>query len=83
MLLEFMFRVHLRALLEKLLVMFLGLIEVKNNDVIMVFHVILAVTWTRKKGLYEVTNFSHRDLILFFTYQPIVKIRFDRKCSEA
>ena len=34
MLLDFMFRIHLVMFLEKLLVMLLGLIGVKNNDVI-------------------------------------------------
>ena len=32
-----------------------------------------------KKGLYDDTNFSRRDLILFFRYQLRVKIRCDRK----
>ena len=49
-----------------------------------VFLVILAVArmviWTtRKKGLYDGANFSHRDLILFFRHQLRVKIRCDRK----
>ena len=49
-----------------------------------VFLVILAVAriviWTtRKKGLYDDANFSHRDLILFFRHQLRVKIRCDRK----
>ena len=38
------------------------------------------VIWTmRKKGLYMDTNFSHRDLILFFRHQLRVKIRCNRK----
>ena len=38
------------------------------------------VIWTtRKKGLYDDANFSHRDLILFFRHQLRVKIRCDRK----
>ena len=38
------------------------------------------VIWTtRKKGLYDDTNFSHRDLILYFRHQLRVKIRCDRK----
>ena len=49
-----------------------------------VFLAILAVArmviWeTRKKGLYDGANFSHRDLILFFKHQFRVKIRCDRK----
>ena len=49
-----------------------------------VFLAILAVArmviWTtRKKGLYDDTNFSHRALILFFRHQLRVKIRCDRK----
>ena len=49
-----------------------------------VFLAILAVArmmiWTtRKKGLYDDANFSHRDLILFFMYQFRFKIRCDRK----
>ena len=49
-----------------------------------VFLAILAiarmVSWiTRKKGLYDGTNFSHRDLILFFRHQLRIKIRCDRK----
>ena len=49
-----------------------------------VFLAILAVArmviWmTRKKGLYDNTNFSHRDLVLYFRHQPWVKIRCDRK----
>ena len=49
----------------------------------MVFLAILAVArtviWlTRKKGLYEGVNFSHRDLILFFRHQ-LMMIRYDRK----
>ena len=38
------------------------------------------VIWmTRKKELYDGTNFSHCDLILFFRHQVMVKIRCDRK----
>ena len=38
------------------------------------------VIWTTwKKGLYDGTNFSDRDRILFFRYQLRVKIRCDRK----
>ena len=49
-----------------------------------VFLTILAVArmviWTtRKKGLYDGTNISHRDLILFFRHSLRVKIRCDRK----
>ena len=49
-----------------------------------VFLAILAVArmviWTtRKKGLYDVANFSHRDLVLYFRHQLRVKIRCDRK----
>ena len=44
-----------------------------------VFLAILAVArmviWTtRKKGLYDGANFSHRELILFFRYHLRVKI---------
>ena len=50
----------------------------------MVFLVILAVArimiWTtRKKGLYDGANFSHRELISFFRHQLRVKIRCVRK----
>ena len=50
----------------------------------MVFLIILAVArmmiWmTRKKVLYDGSNYSHRDLILFFRHQLKVKIRCDRK----
>ena len=53
----------------------------------MVFFVILAVVikviWqTRNKGLYEGSNFSYRDLILFFRHQIRVKIRCDRRCLD-
>ena len=34
MLLDFMFQIHLMTLLEKLLVMVLGLIDMKNKDII-------------------------------------------------
>ena len=49
-----------------------------------VFLAILAVArmviWiTRKKGLCEDANFSHRDLVLYFRHQLRVKIRCDRK----
>ena len=49
-----------------------------------VFLMILAVNrmviWTtRKKGLYDDANFSHRNLILFFRHQLRDKIRCDRK----
>ena len=38
------------------------------------------VIWTtRKKGLYDDANFSHRDLVLYFRHQLRVKIRCDRK----
>ena len=47
-----------------------------------VFLAILAVArmmiWTtRKKGLYDDANFSHRDVILYFGHQHRVKIRCD------
>ena len=50
-----------------------------------VFLVILAVArmviWTtRKKGLCDDANFSHRDLILYFRHQLRVKIRCDKEC---
>ena len=50
----------------------------------MVFLAIIAVARmvileTRKKGLYDGSNFSHRDLILFFRHQLRVKIRCCRK----
>ena len=42
--------------------------------------VVRTVIWTtRKKGLYDDANFSHRDLILYFRHQLRVKIRCDRK----
>ena len=42
--------------------------------------VALMVIWTtQKKGLYDDTNFSHRDMILFFRHQLRVKIRCNRK----
>ena len=49
-----------------------------------VFLAILAVArvviWTtRNKGLYDDANFSHRDLVLYFSRQIRVKIRCDRK----
>ena len=49
-----------------------------------VFLAILAVArmviWTtRKKGLYDDANFSHRDLVLYFRHSLGVKIRCDRK----
>ena len=49
-----------------------------------VFLAILAVArmviWTtRKKGLYDDANFSHRDLVLYFRHSLRVKIRCDRK----
>ena len=49
-----------------------------------VFLAILAVArmviWiTRKKGLYDDANFSHRDLVLYFRHQLRVKIIYDRK----
>ena len=52
-----------------------------------VFLAILAVArmviWnTRKKGLYDDANFSHRDLVLYFRHQLRVKIRCDRKCLD-
>ena len=34
---------------------------------------------TRKKGLYDDANFSHRALVLYFRHQLRVKIRCDRK----
>ena len=38
------------------------------------------VIWTtRKKGLYDDANFSHRDLVLYFRHSLRVKIRCDRK----
>ena len=38
------------------------------------------VIWTtRKKGLYDDANFSHRDLVLYFRHQLRVKISCDRK----
>ena len=53
----------------------------------MVFLAILTVArmviWiTRKKGLYDDANFSHRDLVLHFRHQLRVKIRCDRKCLD-
>ena len=50
----------------------------------MVFLLTLAVVriviWTtRKKGLYDDANFSHRDLVLYFRPQLRVKIKCDRK----
>ena len=55
-----------------------------RGEKLVVFLAILAVArmviWeTRKKGLYEGTNFSHCDLIMFFRHQLRVKIRCDRK----
>ena len=52
------------------------------------FLVILAVArmviWIMlKKGLYDGTNFSHCDLILFFRYQLRVKIRCNRNCLNS
>ena len=49
-----------------------------------VFLAILAVArkviWMmRKKGLYDIANFSHHDLVLYFRHQLRVKIRCDRK----
>ena len=49
-----------------------------------VFLAILAVArmviWTtRKRGLYDDANFSHRDLVLYFRHSLRVKIRCDRK----
>ena len=41
------------------------------------------VIWTtRKKGLYDYANFSHRDLVLYFRHQLRVKIRCNRKCMD-
>ena len=38
------------------------------------------VIWTtRNKGLYDDSNLSHRDLVLYFRHQLRVKIRCDRK----
>ena len=38
------------------------------------------VIWTsRKKGLYDDANFSHRYLVLYFSHQLRAKIRCDRK----
>ena len=53
-------------------------------DMRVVFLTILAVArtviWTtRKKGLYDDANFSHRFLVLYFRHQLGVKIRCDRK----
>ena len=39
----------------------------------------LVIWTTRKKGLYDDANFSHRDLGLYFRHQLRVKIRCDRK----
>ena len=52
-----------------------------------VFLAILAVVrmviWTtRKKGLYDDANFSHRDLVLYFKDKLRVKIGCDRKCLD-
>ena len=42
--------------------------------------VVRMVIWTtRKKGLYDDVNFSHRDLVLYSRHQLRVKIRCDRK----
>ena len=52
-----------------------------------VFLAILAVArmviWTTcKKGMYDNANFSHRDLVLYFSHQLRVKIRCNRKCLD-
>ena len=39
----------------------------------------MVILTTRKKGLYDDSNFSHRDLVLYFRHQLGVKIRCDRK----
>ena len=42
--------------------------------------VVRMVIWTtRKKGMYDGANFTHRDLISFFMHQLRVKIRCDRE----
>ena len=55
-----------------------------QGDKRVVFLVILAVArmviWTtRKKGLYDDANFSHRDMVLYFRHQLRVKTRWNRK----
>ena len=52
-----------------------------------VFLAIIAVArmviWSkRKKGLYDDSKFSHRDLVLYFRHQLRIKIRCDRKRSD-
>ena len=39
----------------------------------------MGIWTTRKKGLYDDVNFSHRDLVFYFRHQLRVKIRCDRK----
>ena len=41
---------------------------------------VICTIW--KKGLYDNTNFSHCDLIIFFRHQLKVKIRSNRKCLD-
>ena len=50
-------------------VVFLGILPVAK----------MVIWTTRKKGLYDGVKISHRDLILFFSYQFRVKIRCNRK----
>ena len=61
--------------------------SVYRGEMHVVFLPILAVAriviWTtRKKGLYDGANFSHRYLILFFRHRLRVKIRCDRKSLD-
>ena len=52
----------------------------KHVAFLAIFAVARMMIWmTRKKGLYAASNFSYRDLILFFRHQLEVKIRCDRK----
>ena len=52
----------------------------KRKAFLTILAVVRMVIWeTRNKGFYEGTNFSHRDLILFFRHLLRVKIRYDRK----
>ena len=45
-----------------------------------ILNVARMVIWTtRKKGLYDDANFSHRDLVLYFSHQFRIKIRCDSK----
>ena len=42
----------------------------------------MMILMTRKKGLYDDANFSHRDLVLYFWHQLRVKIRCNRKSLD-